>query len=146
MIMADKTILRLKQVASFDNYVLANMTLGLLQENEIDCHLKDENIITIDPLLSPAIGGIKLMVLEQDYDRAKEMIQQAEADYLSGICCPYCHNKGLHAEEKTTVPTTLLGYLKNRIFYGQPAMYSKKYRCNHCSSLFTDIPLVNENE
>jgi len=51
-----------KKIAVYDNYMLANMTLGLLQENNINCHLNDEHTVTIDPLLSNAIGGSKLMV------------------------------------------------------------------------------------
>lgn len=141
MILEDKTYLHFKQVASFDNYMLANMSLGLLQDNEIECHLKDEHIITIDPLLNPAIGGIKLMVQEKDYEKSIEIIKQAEADYLSDITCTYCKNKGLRAEEKTEKPVSFLGKLKNRILYGQTDLYSKKYRCMHCNSLYADIPL-----
>ena len=51
-----------KQIASYDNFMLANMTMGLLTENEIKCQLKDEHVVTMDPLLNPAVGGIKLLV------------------------------------------------------------------------------------
>ena len=37
-----------KQIASYDNFLLANMTLGLLQENNVNCYLKDENITSTD--------------------------------------------------------------------------------------------------
>ena len=50
------------QVRSYDNYIYANIVLSMLQDSGINCHLKDEYTITIDPLLSPALGGIKLMV------------------------------------------------------------------------------------
>ena len=66
-----------KQIASYDNFLLANMTLGLLTENEIKCQLKDEHIVTMDPLLNPAVGGIKLLVEEKDYDRALSIIKEA---------------------------------------------------------------------
>ncbi len=32
------------------------------EEEGINCWLKDENTVTIDPILTNAIGGIKLMV------------------------------------------------------------------------------------
>lgn len=130
-----------KQIASFDNFMLANMTLGLLHENEINCHLKDENIVTIDPLLNPAVGGIKLMVEETEFEKAKALIQQAETEYLNDITCPYCKNKGLVAEEKFNRPETFWGKLKNQIAYGQTETYSKKYRCQHCKSLLNELPL-----
>lgn len=134
-----------KQIASFDNYLLANMTLGLLEENNINCHLKDENIVTIDPLLNPAVGGIKLMVFASQAQRAQELIKEAEAAYLGEITCPYCKSKGLVTEEKTETPSSLLGVLKNRLLYGQTSLYSKKYRCKTCGSLMDELPSSFDN-
>lgn len=130
-----------KQIASYDNFMLANMTLGLLQENEIGCHLKDENIVTIDPLLNPAVGGIKLMVEEADYPAAVVLLQEAEENYLKDIACPKCKAKELVVEEKRNKPESFWGKLKNQIAYGQTETYSKKYRCQNCSSVFSELPL-----
>ena len=131
-----------KQVASFDNYLLANMSLGMLQENDINCHLKDENIVTIDPLLSPAIGGIKLLVEEQDYEKAIDIIKEAEAAYLKEIPCPHCQSLSLVAEEKINTPEGFWGKLKNQIAYGQTSTYRKIYRCQNCRQIFTELPVT----
>jgi DNA-directed RNA polymerase subunit RPC12/RpoP len=133
-------MMNFKQIASFDNFMLANMTLGLLQENEISCHLKDENIVTIDPLLNPAVGGIKLMVEDKDYEQALALIKDAEAAYLKDIPCPYCKSNALAVEEKINKPESFWGKLKNQIAYGQTSTYSKKYRCQHCKSLLDELP------
>ena len=133
-----------KQVASFDNYMLANMTLGLLEEHFINCHLKDEHIVTIDPLLNPAVGGIKLMVAAEQYDRAVELIARAEQDYLSEKICPTCKSASLIIEEKTNTPTEFWGKIKNRLLYGQEATYSKKYRCTNCGALYDEVPVTDE--
>ena len=130
-----------RSIASFDNYLLANMTLGMLQENGVNCHLKDENIITIDPLLSPAVGGMKLMVEEQDLERSAGIIREAEAAYLKELPCPYCKNLGLNAEEKINMPASFWGKLKNQIAYGQTSTYKKIYRCLNCKSVITELPL-----
>jgi len=130
-----------KQIASFDNFMFANMALGMLEENYINCHLKDENIVTIDPLLNPAVGGIKLMVEETQADRAIELIKEAETLYLNELICPYCKKAGLTAEEKINKPESFWGKLKNQIAYGQTSTYSKKYRCQHCKSLLNELPL-----
>lgn len=130
-----------KKLAAYDNYMLANMTLGLLQENNINCHLDDEHTVTIDPLLNHAIGGIKLMVATTQYDRAIELIKEAEALYLQEIPCPHCKNNTLQVEEKTDSPTGFWQKLKNQIAYGQTSTYSKKYRCNNCKGLFDELPL-----
>lgn len=130
-----------KQIASYDNFLLANMTLGLLQENNINCYLKDENIITVDPLLSPAIGGIKLLVVENDFADAKELINQAEVSYLKEIPCPDCKSHSLVIEEKTNEPDGFWDKLMNRVAYGQSSTYSKNYRCTNCNRIFSELPL-----
>lgn len=129
-----------QQIASFDNFMLANMTLGLLQENNLNCHLKDEHIVTIDPLLTPAVGGIKLMVEERDVEEAIMLIKQAETDYLAEIDCPNCKKRSLVIEEKRNTPETFWGKLFNRVAYGQEEIYSKKYRCRECNMLYDELP------
>ena len=62
-------------LCSFDNYIPAHIALGKLQNEYINCYLQDENSVTIDPFLSNAIGGIKLMVAEAQIERAKEILK-----------------------------------------------------------------------
>jgi len=64
------------ELRSFDNYIEANIVMNMLRHNNINCHLKDENIITIDPLLSPALGGMKLMVHHVHVERAWNLIDE----------------------------------------------------------------------
>ena len=74
----------------FDNYFSANIVLSRLQQEGINCYLRDEFSITIDPLLSNAAGGIKLMVSKQQYDEALVLMQQFEKDALQHVECPKC--------------------------------------------------------
>ena len=62
-------------IRAYDNYLNANMDMGMLQAAGINCHLKDEYTITIDPLLSPALGGMKLMVEEAYLQEALSMLE-----------------------------------------------------------------------
>ncbi len=64
----------------YDNYVAAHIDMGMLQEEGINCWLKDENTVTIDPLLSIAIGGIKLMVANVQAERALEILTKKERE------------------------------------------------------------------
>ncbi len=63
---------------SFDNYIPAHIAMGRLKEDFINCYLQDEYSVTIDPFLSNAIGGIKLMVAETQAERAKEILNISE--------------------------------------------------------------------
>lgn len=66
-------------VRTFDNYLLANMLMGRLEAENIRCHLKDESTVLADPLLSIAIGGIKVMVHTSQVERALEIIEEVES-------------------------------------------------------------------
>ena len=65
-------------LCSFDNYIPAHIALGRLKEEFINCYLQDEYSVTIDPFLSNAIGGIKLMVAETQLERAREILNSLE--------------------------------------------------------------------
>ena len=66
------------QLRSFDNYIYAHITLSMLQDAGINCHLQDEYMITLDPFLSPAMGGMKLMVYPSQAQRAIELLAATE--------------------------------------------------------------------
>ncbi len=129
-----------KQIASYDNFLLANMTMGLMTENDIKCQLKDEHIVTMDPLLNAAVGGIKLLVEEKEYERAIALMKDAEETFVRDIACPDCKVHALTVEEKTNNPQDFWGKLKNQLLYGQTSTYSKKYRCTNCNHLFSELP------
>ncbi len=65
-------------LCSFDNYIPAHIALGRLKEEYINCYLQDEYSVTIDPFLSNAIGGIKLMVAETQAERAREILNNQQ--------------------------------------------------------------------
>jgi hypothetical protein len=66
------------QLRSFDNYISAHISLTMLQDAGINCHLLDEHIITLDPFLSPALGGMKLMVYPTQAERAVELLEEVD--------------------------------------------------------------------
>ncbi|HET6256398.1 MAG TPA: DUF2007 domain-containing protein [Puia sp.] len=68
------------QIRAYDNYIYAHIALAKLQNAGITCFLKDEYTITIDPLLSPMLGGIKLMVPERQVEQAQELLAEPEGE------------------------------------------------------------------
>ena len=71
-------VMNFVEVRAYDNYIEAHLMLGRLRDEYINCHLLNENSVTIDPFLSNAIGGIKLMVAESQVERALEIIKETE--------------------------------------------------------------------
>lgn len=74
----------------YSNYVDAHIARGVLEEENINCWLKDENTVTIDPILTNAVGGIKLMVARSQAVRAKELLDKLRREAQATHPCPNC--------------------------------------------------------
>jgi hypothetical protein len=127
---------------TFDNYIEANIVLSMLMASNINCHLKDEATITIDPLLSPALGGIKLMVHHAHVERAWELLEEAEAQYLKNIPCPVCKAHALKAVSIAKEYKCKLAALANMLLTGKSVERTKIYQCTNCGYDFKELPKV----
>lgn len=119
-------------VRSFDNYIDANITLAKLQQEDIHCVLQDEYTVTIDPILTNAIGGIKLVVPVDEQYRAKKLLEQFDAEKREVLKCPQC---GSHNIELITNPKrsgNWLGALLSFSFASYAVSIKKTYRCFDC--------------
>lgn len=58
-------------ILSFSDYIEANIVLGRLQNEGINCWLKNENSALFVPM---PIAGIRLMVTESQVERALDLI------------------------------------------------------------------------
>ena len=121
---------------SYDNYVSAHIAMGRLEEDGVNCWLKDENTVTIDPILSNAIGGIKLMVEETQAERAAKILKDQELQYKATIACPKCgsHNIELVSTPRKTANwiSAIFGFLF--VNYAMPA--DKVNHCFNCGNEF----------
>ena len=127
---------------SFDNYIEANIVMTMLIAENINCHLKDENTITIDPLLSNALGGIKLMVHPAHVERAWEHLEAAEQQYLKTIPCPVCKAHALKTVSITKKHQCKLSALVSMLLNGQSVEVKKIYQCTKCGYDFKKLPDV----
>ncbi len=123
---------------SYDNYVPAHLAMGRLQQEGITCWLKDENTVTIDPLLSNAVGGIKLMVAEDQAKEAFALLRQLEQDHRHSYRCPHCKSPNIQAIEPPADDISIVSAIK-RFFLGKDAREEDmKYHCLNCQQDFKD--------
>ena len=122
---------------SYDNYVSAHIAMGRLQEDGIVCWLKDENTVTIDPILTNAIGGIKLMVEATQAERAADILKEIQLQYKQTITCPRC---GLHNIELVSTPRKASNWVMALFgfFAGSYALSAEKV--NHCFDCGKEFP------
>jgi len=77
---------------TYDNYVSAHIDKGRLEEEGINCWLKDEHSVTINPVLTNAVGGIKLMVVSSQSERAAGILRTLDNKNKASHPCPKCNS------------------------------------------------------
>ena len=71
-------------IRQYNTYVPAHIAMGKLREAGIEAHLQDEHTVTIDPLLNLAVGGIKLLVKNEEVETAERILSELpETDNLT---------------------------------------------------------------
>ena len=127
---------------TFTNYIDAHIVLGRLQEEGIDCWLKDENVVTINPLWTNAAGGIKLMVARDQWDEAQKRLLQFDKEKRSRFTCPYCNSGNIELVSSNRKPANWLTVLAGFLLFAY-AMPVKTWHCFDCSKEFQE-PRENE--
>lgn len=126
----------------FDTAIGAYILKNKLEGEEITCYIFDENIVTLNPLFNFAVGGIRLQVAEEDYDKAKAILDEMDSKpYLDSkeevITCPTCKSDQLYSDFKTVNdPKGVIAIITAFLFSVFP-LYSKSvYKCKTCGTEF----------
>ena len=125
---------------SFDDPAEANTVLNQLQRARINCFLKDSHISSGYTRLSPAIGGLKLMVHQSQVEMAWDLMETAEENFLRSIPCPVCHSHALKAISITRDHSCRLSALASMVLNGHSGEINKKYQCGRCGYDFVNLP------
>ena len=100
-----------------------------LESEGIPVFLRDENILNTDPLISSAIGGVKLSVYSRDKERALEIYNEVRAyaqdEHGQPIICPNC--KASRSEVYFSRKSLL-----HKLF---PFLEERKYKCTKCGMI-----------
>ena len=119
----------------------AHLLMNRLESEGIECWLKDENTVTIDPLLTNAVGGIKLMVTEKDYPKALELFKQIEYDRKQQLECPVC--KG-HNIELVSTPRKASNWFSAILTFALGDFALTVDKVNHCFDCGHEFPNSSE--
>ena len=65
----------MQTLASFSQPMDAHLLRARLESCGIPAYLRDEHMITLDWLYANALGGVKVDVADEDYERAREILQ-----------------------------------------------------------------------
>jgi len=126
---------------SFNNYLDAHLLMAKLESEDIQCLLQDENTVTLYPILTNAVGGIKLFVNKNDLSRARQIFWEVENNRKKTIECPKC--KG-HNIELVSTPRKAANWFSAILtfFLGDYALAVDKV--NHCFDCGNEFANSNE--
>ena len=120
-----------KILAVFEYSTEAHVTKSKLDSEGLKTMLMDEKTIDADPLVSNAIGGVKLLVHKNDFEKAVKIYNEIRTYQKdkngNAISCPNCtSNKILVAP----------AHRKNVFYMLFPFFEARKFICNDCKTLF----------
>jgi len=129
-----------KTIARFQYSTEAQIIKGRLEAEGIQVFLTDNLTIDTDPLVSNAIGGVKLKVLSTDALKAQHILESINKysidDEGHTISCPNC--KGHRVELYSTIKDakSLFWFIFGVLFSALPFYTRHKYRCEDCKTEF----------
>lgn len=114
-------------IAVFQYSSEALIIKGKLESENITVFLADEYTVDMDPLVSNAIGGVKLQVYTEQVERAKDIIRTIDAALLKEqIVCSNCRSTNFNL--KVT--------FKNIVLKLIPIDGLFEYKCSDCLTNF----------
>ena len=136
----------LKTIATFEYAHFAHISKTKLESEDIECFLFDENTSSMIWFYANAIGGIKLKVRAEDFERAQKIIKENivpidEADEFTQdenesddtdevLKCPKCNSDKIEDEKYSK----RFAYL-SIILLGFPLLFkNRKYECRNCGN------------
>lgn len=131
--------MELVSVRTFDNYFSANIILTRLQSDGIECYLKDEHTVTIDPILTNAIGGIKLVVKKEDEQKTLELLRIYQTEYMQSAKCPKCGSNSFSQVTKKDAGNYLTAII-TWLFSSYAVALKYIYQCGSCGYECETLP------
>ena len=134
--------MQLVTLKSLDTGIEAHIIKDALEDEGIRCFIMDEHLVTLNPLLNFAVGGIRLQVNVEDVEKAKEILKEIDATPLKNdqeevIKCPNCQSTELYTDFKSFKNGKgILAMISAFIFTTFPMYYKSVNRCKKCNTEF----------
>lgn len=130
-------------VAVFTYSSEANIIKGLLESEGIPVYISDGITIDTDPLVSQAIGGVKLKVAVEDEEKAIAVLKSVNPHSLTDegkqIHCPKCHSTKINFFSNVSDLKSLAAFVFGFLFGSLPFYKRYDYTCEACSTKFANV-------
>ena len=134
-----------KILITFTYPLEAHLAKGFLESNGVRTIIKDEYTVQVYNFYSNAIGGVKLLVNEADYNRGIKLLKKGaylnqDAPSKNGIeilsvksidksKCPFCHSDNISKKNRPSILIVIIYFILGAIF---PIFKNSSYTCYDC--------------
>ncbi|OXB09679.1 hypothetical protein B0A81_06000 [Flavobacterium plurextorum] len=129
-----------KLVRSYQYSYEAQVFCGKLESEGVDVYLRDMNTVDSNPIWSNAVGGVKLFVKSQDFEKANNILSDISPFSLNEnnelIKCPRCDAEEIEMVTSIKDLKTLLAFALSLLFVLIPIYSKHRYKCNKCKFEF----------
>ncbi|MDI1254969.1 MAG: DUF2007 domain-containing protein [Flavobacterium sp.] len=130
-----------KKIGSFQYSSEAVIVKGKLESSGIEVFMRDQYTIDTDPILSNALGGVKLFVKKDDFDKALEILSEISKNALDDngkpIVCPKCGHEKVDLFTSVRNIGTLITAIFSLLIAALPFYADYKYKCDNCKFEFS---------
>ena len=134
--------MRRKIIKTFDDSFSVHLARVQLESEGIQCFIRDEHIVSVNPLFNFAVDGIKLEVSEEDAEKALEILQKIDQRPLVNnqnevISCPNCKSTNLYKDFKSMKGFKgLVSMFITFFLLVFPIFFKRVYKCKNCGIEF----------
>lgn len=129
-----------KTIARYQYSAEAQIIKGRLEADGIEVFLTENLTIDTDPLVSNAIGGVKLKVLSKDALKAQHILDSIQKysidDDGNTIICPNCNSEKVELFSTIKDIKSFFAFIFGVLFSALPLYTRHKYRCENCNTEF----------
>ena len=113
---------------------------GKLESQGIEVFLRDNNIVDSNPLYSNAVGGVKMFVKTEDYDKANEILGEVSLYSVEEdnqpIQCPKCGAQQTDMVTSIKDWKSFFSFVMFIFLYIYPFATKYKHKCQKCNYEF----------
>ena len=145
--MPDKII----TLTSFSFPAEAYSLISRLEQEDIESFIGDENIVSVYPVLSNAVGGVKVNIKEKDLEKALLILNQSahnnknpeekveekweEGFVLADTFCPECESSRVY-RKKNPFYKVILAIIFAPVYLLFVLLTKKQYYCADCGHIW----------
>jgi DNA-directed RNA polymerase subunit RPC12/RpoP len=128
------------EIANYQFSSEAYLFKGKLESEGIEVFLQNENTINTDPLLSNALGGVKLFVNSEDVQQSRQILDAIPEYSLDDkgelLTCPNCGSQKIFMTTTIKDTKSFLAFIYGLLTLSMPLFSKQKYKCESCNFEF----------